>query len=172
MGFAQKGGSVLSFVRLARDKAALNQVRIDAQQADAVLACDVVVAASADALQTVRRGRTRVLANRHEIPVAESIANPDADLRIDALLDKIEFAAGAERVETMDAQRLAQDFVGDTIVANIVAMGYAWQRGLVPVGLAAMLRAIELNGVAVDANKAAFSLGRLAAADPAAAASC
>jgi indolepyruvate ferredoxin oxidoreductase len=169
MGFAQKGGSVLSFVRLASDKAALNQVRIDAQQADAVLACDVVVAASADALQTVRRGRTRVLANRHEIPVAESISNPDADLRVDALLDKIAFAAGAERVETMDAQRLAQDFVGDTIVANIVAMGYAWQRGLVPVGLAAMLRAIELNGVAVDANKAAFSLGRLAATDPAAA---
>nr|HET7857556.1 indolepyruvate ferredoxin oxidoreductase family protein [Caldimonas sp.] len=169
MGFAQKGGSVLSFVRLARDKAALNQVRIDAQQADAVLACDVVVAASADALQTVRRGRTRVLANRHEIPVAESISNPDADLRIEALLAKIEFAAGADRVETMDAQRLAQEFVGDTIVANIVALGYAWQRGLVPVGLAAMLRAIELNGVAVDANKAAFSLGRLAAADPGAA---
>ncbi len=169
MGFAQKGGSVLSFVRLATDKAALNQVRIDAQQADAVLACDVVVAASADALQTVRRGRTRVLANRHETPVAESISNPDAELRVDALLAKIEFAAGAERVETMDAQRLAQEFVGDTIVANIVALGYAWQRGLVPVGLAAMLRAIELNGVAVDANKAAFSLGRLAAADPAAA---
>jgi indolepyruvate ferredoxin oxidoreductase len=169
MGFAQKGGSVLSFVRLAKDKAALNQVRIDAQQADAVLACDVVVAASADALQTVRRGRTRVLANRHEIPVAESISNPDAELRVEALLAKIEFAAGADRVETMDAQRLAQEFVGDTIVANIVAMGYAWQRGLVPVGLAAMLRAIELNGVAVDANKAAFSLGRLAAADPAAA---
>jgi indolepyruvate ferredoxin oxidoreductase len=144
-------------------------VRIDAQQADAVLACDVVVAASADALQTVRRGRTRVLANRHEIPVAESISNPDADLRIDALLEKLAFAAGAERVETMDAQQLAQEFIGDTIVANIVALGYAWQRGLVPVGLRAMLRAIELNGVAVDANKAAFSLGRLAAAEPAAA---
>ncbi|MEO8835551.1 MAG: indolepyruvate ferredoxin oxidoreductase family protein, partial [Caldimonas sp.] len=169
MGFAQKGGSVLSFVRLAKDKAALNQVRIDAQQADAVLACDVVVAASADALQTVRHGRTRVLANRHEIPVAESLSNPDADLRIADLLAKLAFAAGADRVETMDAQQLAQDFIGDTIVANIVAMGYAWQRGLVPVGLAAMRRAIELNGVAVEANKAAFSLGRLAAADPAAA---
>ena len=169
MGFAQKGGSVLSFVRLAEDKAALNQVRIDAQQADAVLACDVVVAASADALQTVRRGRTRVLANRHEIAVAESLSNPDADLHVDALLDKLEFAAGADRVETMDAQRLAQDFLGDSIVANILAMGYAWQRGLVPVALPAMLRAIELNGVAVASNKAAFSLGRLAAADPAAA---
>ncbi|MEP7302229.1 MAG: indolepyruvate ferredoxin oxidoreductase family protein [Caldimonas sp.] len=168
MGFAQKGGSVLSFVRLAQDPTALNQVRIDAQQADAVLACDIVVAASADALQTVSRGRTRVLANTHEIPVAESLSNPDASLKVDALLEKVEFAAGAERVETMDAQTLADDFLGDTIVANIVAMGYAWQRGLVPVGLAAMRRAIELNGVAVESNKAAFSLGRLAAAEPAA----
>ncbi len=168
MGFAQKGGSVLSFVRLARDKAALNQVRIDAQQADALLACDVVVAASPDALQTVRHGRTRVLASTHETAVAESLSNPDADLRIDALLDKLAFAAGEDRVETMDAQALAESFLGDSIVSNIVAMGYAWQRGLVPVGLAAIRRAIELNGVAVDPNLAAFSLGRLAAADPAA----
>ena len=166
MGFAQKGGSVLSFVRLAQDKAALNQVRIDAQQADAVLACDVVVAASADALQTVRRGRTRVLANTHEIPVAESLSNPDASLKVEALLEKIEYAAGEERVETMDAQALAEEFLGDSIVSNIIAMGYAWQRGLVPVGLAAMTRAIQLNGVAVESNLRAFSLGRLAAADP------
>ena len=166
MGFAQKGGSVLSFVRLAQDKEALNQVRIDAQQADAVLACDVVVAASADALQTVRHGRTRVLANTHEIPVAESLSNPDASLKVDALLEKIAFAAGAERLETMDAQALAEQFLGDSIVSNILAMGYAWQRGLVPVSLAAMQRAIELNGVAVETNKAAFALGRLAAANP------
>jgi indolepyruvate ferredoxin oxidoreductase len=168
MGFAQKGGSVLSFVRLARDKAALHQVRIDAQQADAVLACDIVVAASPEALQSVRHGRTRVLANTHEIAVAESLSNPDASLQVDALLEKIAFAAGADRVETMDAQMLAEDFLGDSIVSNIVAIGYAWQRGLVPVGLAAMQRAIELNGVAVESNKSAFSLGRLAAAEPAA----
>ena len=87
-------------------------------------------------------------------------------LKVEALLEKLEFAAGAERVETMDAQALAEEFLGDSIVSNILAMGYAWQRGLVPVGLAAMQRAIELNGVAVESNKAAFSLGRLAAADP------
>jgi indolepyruvate ferredoxin oxidoreductase len=168
MGFAQKGGSVLSFVRLAADKAALNQVRIDAQQADTVLACDIVVAATPEALATVRHGRTRVLANLHEIAVAESLHNPDADLMVDALLEKLAFAAGAERVETLDAQLLAEDFLGDSIVSNIVALGYAWQRGLVPLGLAAMRRAIELNGVAVENNLKAFSLGRLAAADPAA----
>jgi indolepyruvate ferredoxin oxidoreductase len=166
MGFAQKGGAVLSFVRLAEHASALNQVRIDAQQADAVLACDIVVAATPEALATVRHGRTKVLANLHEIPVAESIRNPDADLQVDRLLEKLAFAAGADRVETLDAQLLAEDFLGDSIVSNIVAMGYAWQRGLVPVGLAALRRAIELNGVAVENNLKAFSLGRLAAADP------
>jgi indolepyruvate ferredoxin oxidoreductase len=166
MGFAQKGGSVLSFVRLADTPARLNQVRIDTQQADAILACDLVVGASADALVTVRHGRTRILANTHEVPVAESLHNPDASLKVPQLLEKLRFAAGPERVETLDAQNLAEAFLGDSIVSNILAMGYAWQRGLVPVSLAALQRAIELNGVAVANNQLAFSLGRLAAADP------
>jgi indolepyruvate ferredoxin oxidoreductase len=166
MGFAQKGGTVLSFVRLAADAAALNQVRIDAQQADAVLACDLVVAASPEALQTVRHGRTRILANTHPIPVADSVRQPDADLKLEALLDKLHHAAGAERVQTFDAQQLAQDFLGDTVSANVLALGHAWQLGLVPVSLAALQRAIELNGVAVATNQLALSLGRLAAARP------
>jgi indolepyruvate ferredoxin oxidoreductase len=144
----------------------LNQVRIDTQQADAILACDLVVGASADALVTVRHGRTRILANTHEVPVAESLRNPEASLKVPELLEKLRFAAGAERVQTLDAQALAETFLGDTIFSNIVALGYAWQRGLVPVGQQALLRAIELNGVAVENNKLALSLGRLAAADP------
>jgi indolepyruvate ferredoxin oxidoreductase len=168
MGFAQKGGSVLSFVRLADVPERLNQVRIDTQQADAILACDMVVAASPEALQTVRHGRTRIVTNVHEIPVAESLKNPDADLKTELLLAKMRFAAGDDFVETFDAQSLAEEFLGDTVTANILAMGYAWQRGLVPIGLAAMQRAIELNGVAVESNLLAFALGRLAAGLPAA----
>ncbi len=166
MGFAQKGGSVLSFVRLADTPERLNQVRIDTQQADALLACDLVVGASPDALQTVRHGRTRILANTHPVPVAESLRHPDASLQVPALLEKMRFAAGTERVETFDAQALAEEFLGDTVSSNILALGWAWQRGLVPVSLAALTRAIELNGVAVDTNLRAFGLGRLAAADP------
>lgn len=172
MGFAQKGGSVLSFVRLADTPERLNQVRIDTQQADAILACDVVVGASPDALQTVRHGRTRVLANIHEIPVAESLRNPDAALHVDLLLEKMRFVAGEEQVETFDAQSLAEEFLGDTLAANIVATGYAWQCGLVPLSLEALMHAIELNGVAVAANQSAFSLGRLAAGDPLRSTSC
>ena len=166
MGFAQKGGAVLSFVRIADVPERLNQVRIDTQQADAILACDIVVGASPEALQTVRHGRTQIVANLHGIPVAESLRNPDAELKIDLLLEKLRFAAGAEQVETFDAQTLAEEFLGDTITSNILAMGFAWQRGLVPVSLEALARAIELNGVAVAANQLAFSLGRVAAAEP------
>ncbi|MCI4440760.1 indolepyruvate ferredoxin oxidoreductase family protein [Tibeticola sp.] len=165
MGFAQKGGAVLSFVRLADRPERLHQVRIDTQQADAVLACDLVVAASSEALQTVRHGRTRILANLHETPVAESLRNPDADLHVPELLAKLCHAAGEERVQTFDAQALAEDFLGDTVTANILALGFAWQRGLVPLSRAALERAIELNAVAVDANRRAFALGRLAAGD-------
>jgi indolepyruvate ferredoxin oxidoreductase len=108
-----------------------------------------------------------VLANTHEIPVAESVRNPDADLKVAALLQKLQFAAGADRVETLDAQALAQAFLGDSIFSNILVLGYAWQRGLVPVSLEALARAIELNGVAVADNQLAFAIGRLAAGEPA-----
>ncbi len=168
MGFAQKGGSVLAFVRMADTPARLNQVRIDTQQADALVACDAVVGASAEALQTVRHGRTRVLVNTHELPVAESLRNPDAQMKIPQLVEKLRFAAGDDRVETLDAQGLAEALLGDSILANMLALGYAWQRGLLPVGLESLLRAIELNNVAVDTNKLAFSLGRLEAAAPSA----
>jgi indolepyruvate ferredoxin oxidoreductase len=126
------------------------------------------VGATPEALQAVRHGRTQVLANVHEVPVAESLRNPDADLHVDELLQKMRYVAGDAQVQTFDAQTLAQDFLGDTVTSNIVAMGLAWQRGLVPVSLAAMQQAIRLNNVAVESNLLAFSLGRLAAADPAA----
>ncbi|SEA04329.1 indolepyruvate ferredoxin oxidoreductase family protein [Paraburkholderia sartisoli] len=168
MGFAQKGGSVLSFVRFAARDEWLNQVRIDTQQADVLLACDMVVGASSDALQTVRHGRTRIVVNTHAIPNASFVQNPDANLHADALIDKMRHAAGEERLSTCDAQALAGRFLGDTIGANILMLGFAWQLGLVPVSFAALMRAIELNNVAIEANKLAFAIGRVAAADPAA----
>lgn len=166
MGFAQKGGSVLSFVRIAPTQQLLNQVRIDTQQADAVLACDAVVAASPEALQTIRHGRTRVLVNVHETPVADVVRHPDVQLQTDLLVEKMRFSAGDMLVETFDAQTLAEQVLGDTLASNILALGYAWQRGLVPVSWAALEQAVRLNKVAVDNNLLALAIGRLAASAP------
>ncbi len=166
MGFAQKGGAVLSFVRVAPTADQLNQVRIDTQQADVLLACDMVVGASDDALATVKNGRTAILANTHEIATAAFVRNPDATMHAPALIDKLRHAAGADRVQLVDAQALAQELMGDTMPSNIIMLGACWQRGLVPVSHGALMRAIELNNVAVENNKTAFAIGRLAVTDP------
>jgi indolepyruvate ferredoxin oxidoreductase len=166
MGFAQKGGAVLSFVRLATSADQLNQARIDTQQADVVLACDLVVGASPDALGTVKQGRTVFIVNARALPLAAQLREPDLDLQAAALLAKMRHAAGADRVHAIDAPAIAQRLLGDTLPANIVMLGAAYQHGLVPVGEAALMRAIELNGVAVAQNKGAFALGRLAVAAP------
>jgi indolepyruvate ferredoxin oxidoreductase len=165
MGFAQKGGAVLSHVRVAASPSALNQVRIDLQQADAVFACDLVVASMPDSLSVMRRGHTQVVANEREIPTAEFTRDRDASINKEGLLEKLASSAGGSNVLQLDAQEIAARFLGDPIGGNILLMGYAWQKGLVPAGLEALMRAIELNGVAIDMNKRAFMLGRLAAAD-------
>jgi indolepyruvate ferredoxin oxidoreductase len=165
MGFAQKGGAVMSHVRIAPSPCALNQVRIDLQQADAVLACDLVVATMPDALGVMKNGHTRIIANDREIPTAEFTRNPDAMVNKDALLQKLRAVTGETNVHAIDAQDTASQTLGDPIGANILLMGYAWQKGLVPVSLKAIMAAIELNKVAVEMNKKAFMLGRLAAAD-------
>lgn len=164
-GFSQKGGAVLSFVRLGVGPDVLIQARIDTQQANAVLACDMVVGTSTEALQTIKHGHTRIVANEHKIATAAFVKDPDVNLHESALMEKMQFAAGAENVVTCNGNALAQQLLGDTIVTNILLMGFAWQCGLIPVSLKALERAIELNGVAVDANKMAFGAGRLAAVD-------
>jgi indolepyruvate ferredoxin oxidoreductase len=166
MGFAQKGGSVLSFVRIDECSNGLNQARIDTQQADAMIACDTVVAASNDALHTIKHGHTKVVANSHMISTAAFVRNPDMSSHDDELMQKITHAAGERNVVTCNAQALTRRLFGDTIAANVLLLGFAWQRGLVPLSLEALERAIELNGVAVEANKTAFTAGRFLAFDP------
>jgi indolepyruvate ferredoxin oxidoreductase len=135
-----------------------------------LLACDLVVGASNDALQTVKPGRTVILANTHELPTAAFVRNPDASLHAGELLEKMKFAVGQNgaqgKLSTIDAQGIAQRLLGDTMPSNIIMLGACWQAGLVPVSFAALMRAIELNNVAVEANKTAFALGRLAYAAP------
>jgi indolepyruvate ferredoxin oxidoreductase len=165
MGFAQKGGAVLSHVRVASSPERLHQVRIDLRLADAVFACDLVVAGMPDGLAVIRHDHTKVVANEHEIPTADFTRDRDAQVDREGLLGKLGAAAGEANLLRLNAQATAGRFLGDPIGSNILLMGYAWQQGLVPVGLPALMRAIELNGVAVDMNKRAFTLGRLLAAD-------
>ncbi len=164
-GFAQKFGTVLGYVRIAATPGALNQVRIDAGLADAVVACDAVVASSPKASAHYREG-TLVSLNLAEMPTGDLVLDRDATLGIDERHRAVADAVGAEAVAAFDANGLAARVLGDAVFANVAMLGHAWQRGMVPVGLDALDRAFELNGVAPEANRRAFALGRLVAADP------
>lgn len=165
-GLAQKGGTVISHIRLAPAGAAPGPARLDWQQADAAILCDPVAAVAPDALGALRHGHTRVLANTYVAPVSDFTRQPDVPMRGEALLEKIRHAAGASRTTALDAHGAALRLFGDSILSNIFLLGYAWQRGDVPLSLPALMRAIELNGVAVAANRSAFDAGRLAAHEP------
>ncbi|WND03436.1 indolepyruvate ferredoxin oxidoreductase family protein [Temperatibacter marinus] len=166
MGFAQKGGTVLSFVRFSSSPDSLNQVRIETGQADAMIACDMVVATGPAAMKVLGTGSTRITLNDEEIPTGDYVMNRDADMDVSLRTITLANAVGKENLNVIHATHLAKQLMGDSVFSNMLMAGYAWQLGLVPLSYDAIMRAVELNGVAVSKNKAAFNWGRLAAENP------
>ena len=164
-GLAQKGGAVVSHVRIAARPGDITTTRIAAGAADLVLGCDVVVTAGADTRATMRAGRTLVVVNTQETMTGDFTRDADLVFPADALMRGIDRAAGARHVDRVDATRIATALTGDAIATNMFMLGYAWQKGRIPLSGEAIQRAIEINGVAVAANLAAFDWGRRTAAD-------
>jgi indolepyruvate ferredoxin oxidoreductase len=163
-GFAQKFGPVLSFIRLSNNPDDIHQVRIDQGAADALIGCDIVVSSSPKA--SVSYGEAmRAVVNTAEMPTGDIVRHRDASLSASARLASIERLVGPDKLASFDANRAAEALLGDSVFANVMMLGAAWQRGLVPVSFEALMRAIELNGVAIEQNRQAFAGGRLAAAD-------
>ncbi len=167
-GLAQKGGAVFTHVRIARQPDDIHAVRLAAGGARLLLGCDIVVAASFDALAKVEEGSSRAVINSHATTTGEFTRNPDLVFPDRALQEVIAGTAGPGRTDFIDGTRLATALLGDSIATNLFMLGYAFQKGLVPLSSAAIERAIELNATAVDANKQAFLWGRRAAVDRAA----
>ncbi|GAB5414670.1 MAG: indolepyruvate ferredoxin oxidoreductase family protein [Congregibacter sp.] len=165
-GLAQKFGAVVSHVRVAERQEDIMAVRIPAGEADLLLGCDLVVTTTYEAMGKVAHGRTHAVVNDAEVPTASFILNPDAAFPTDTMKQRILEEVGDEDCHFLDSSRIAVALCGDTIASNLFLLGFAWQRGLVPVSAAALERAIELNGVAVEFNKKAFLFGRRYAHQP------
>jgi indolepyruvate ferredoxin oxidoreductase len=162
-GLAQKGGAVFSHVRIANRPQDIHAVRIASGDADLLLGCDIVVAAAPDGLAKLRKGKSTAIVNAHETITGAFTRNPDFVFPASDLRSLIVEATGAEAADFIDATRLATALLGDSIGTNLFMLGFAYQKGFVPVSGAAIDRAIELNGVAVAFNREAFLWGRLAA---------
>ncbi|MEH6414596.1 indolepyruvate ferredoxin oxidoreductase family protein [Pseudomonas sp. CGJS7] len=165
-GLAQKGGAVTTHIRIAKTPADIHAVRIAAGEADLVLGCDMVVVNDYWALSKVRAGRSQVVLNSYEAMPGTFTTRPDMQFPATDIVAAIKQALGGEDPLLVDATQLATALLGDAIATNLFILGYAWQRSLVPITLEALMRAVELNGAAIEMNKTAFAWGRLAAIDP------
>jgi indolepyruvate ferredoxin oxidoreductase len=166
-GLSQKNGAVYSHLWLLDDPSASAPAKVGLADADLILGCDLVAAAGADAMHAVKTGKTRAILNSTVVPTASF--QTDRDMNIDGrMLERsISEKVGESRAHLVDASKFALKLLGNTIGANVFLIGFAVQKGCIPLTLDAIERAIELNGVSVDFNLRALKLGRLAAIDPA-----
>jgi len=165
-GLAQKGGAVTTHVRIAKDPADINAVRIAAGEADRWSGCDMVVVNDYWALSKIRADRSHVVLNSYEAMPGTFTRNTELQFPAQEIIAAVRTALGGESPAVVDASELALALMGDAIATNLFMLGYAWQQGLVPLSLDSLMRAVELNGAAIEMNKQAFAWGRLAAHDP------
>ncbi len=164
-GLAQKGGATWSHIQIANRLDAIYTTKVDIAKADLVIGCDPIVAASAYTLTVMQPGRTFVALNTHGAPTAAFLSNPGWQFPGTNCGDAVTQAVGTNGVAAFDAEQVAVKLVGDSIYTNPLMLGFAWQKGRVPLSHAALMRAMELNAVQVDNNKAAFEWGRRCAHD-------
>jgi indolepyruvate ferredoxin oxidoreductase len=162
-GLAQKGGAVISHVRLAEHPERIHGARVPAHGADLLIGCDLVVAAGKEGAYVLDATRTRAVLCTHLVPTAEFVLDNGVHYDTAGMEERVRRATRS--VEAVDAVTICQRTLGDAMPANVFLLGHAWQLGWIPVSFEAIDRAIEMNGVAVEMNRRAFALGRLAAHD-------
>jgi indolepyruvate ferredoxin oxidoreductase len=163
-GLAQKNGAVVSQVRLAKAPDAISAVRIGPAETDLLLGADLLVAAQPDALSRLGRDRTCAVLNIDETPTSDVVRQRDMVLPARGMQAAIRSRLAMNSL-SLHASQIAQGLFGDTVATNVMMLGAAWQRGLLPLSAEAILKSIELNGTAVELNTRAFGWGRLAALD-------
>ena len=163
-GLAQKGGATWSHVLIAQRQEDIRTTRVSLAAADLVMGSDPLVTAGKETLQRMRAGRTHVALNAHSTPTAAFVRNGNWQNPSEACIAEIAQVVGTEGLGMFDADRVATQVLGDSLFVNPMLLGFAWQKGWIPLGLDALMRAIELNAVAVEQNQTAFAWGRHCAA--------
>ncbi len=168
-GLSQKNGAVFSHLRIAADNDAIRVQRVGRGEADLVLAFDLLAALLPEASTTIAEGRSQLVGNSTVAPTSFFQIEPtDANRPPERLIhQKVAGLVGEANTHLINGTQLARELCGDTVAVNLMMLGFAAQRGLLPISMAALMRAVEINGVAVAFNQRAFSLGRVLAHDPA-----
>lgn len=163
-GLAQKGGQVLSHVRIAKNDVPIHSGRVPVSMADAAIIGDLIVATNLDALKLVSKDTTNAVCNSDIAPSSEFIFDRNRKYQTDPKIEL--FSKAVNEIDAINAEAIANEYLYDAMFANMVLLGFAWQKGMVPVSLRGIYRAIKLNGAATIDNMLAFDLGRIAQYDP------
>lgn len=155
-GLAQKGGAVISHVRIDTDH--VWRTRLASEETDVLIAADPVTATSQEVAPLLSSERTRAVVNQVLTPSHRSVVDAELDHGVENVLK--ELSSWVSDMASIDALTAADEHAGTGTVGNSVLLGLAYQQGLIPVSLASLRRAFELNGVAVEANLAALDIGR------------
>ncbi|MFT4075809.1 MAG: indolepyruvate ferredoxin oxidoreductase family protein [Asticcacaulis sp.] len=158
IGLAQRGGAVDAHVRFAAPGVMVPGGRIPLGEADVLIAADMITAHGKACLPLLGKDRTTGFLNSALTPSAEFTLNTNTIFDQASMTRRVRQAARS--LETLDAAGLARTYMGDAVYALMILWGAAWQSGVLPLSLAAIEKAIELNGAAVKANLCAFALGR------------
>jgi indolepyruvate ferredoxin oxidoreductase len=164
-GLAQKGGAVTTHIRIAKTPDDIHAVRIAAGEADLVLGCDMVVVNDYWALSKIRGGRSHVVLNDYQAMPGTFTRNTDMQFPAKGIIEAIKTALNGQEPMQVSGTDLALALMGDALATNLLMLGFAWQQGLVPLSFESIMRAVELNGAAVEMNKKAFAWGRMTAHD-------
>ncbi len=163
-GLAQRGGKVSSHCIISREPV-IGSTRVSWGEIDVLLACDPLSACDSVSLRALSKERTHVVAHKIVVPTAEMVTNPQSEMpAVESFLGKLEDRA--MDLTPVQAELLAEVALGETLGANVVLLGAALQKGLLPVSAAALEQAVRDRGVAVESNLAAIRLGRAVIADP------
>tara|TARA_Y100001970_G_C14238657_1_gene863510 strand:- start:1356 stop:3869 length:2514 start_codon:yes stop_codon:yes gene_type:complete len=165
IGLAQKGGAVISHLRIGNNPNDIFSPRIASQGADLFLGFDLLVAGSDNALSLIKPHHTKIIVNSYELFTGDFTKNSDLIFPSFDIKKKFSNLAGENQTEFIDATQIASSIVGDSIVTNIFLLGYAFQKGYIPLKSISIEKSIEINGVAVEENKLAFLWGRRSAFD-------
>jgi len=165
IGLAQKGGAVLSHLRIGKSPEDIHSPRIASQGADLVIGGDLVVTGGHKSLSVIKSGHTKLVINSYEMITGDFTKNADMLFPSLKIKQAIQQTAGTDNTEFLDASRLATALIGDTIATNMFMLGFAFQRGLIPLERSSIEQAIEINGMSVESNKQSFLWGRRTAHD-------
>jgi indolepyruvate ferredoxin oxidoreductase len=163
-GLSQKAGPVSSHVTISSEPFE-GVGKIPVATADCYLVFDVIAGVRPDVLQRVSRERTTAVISTSEVPTGEMIHSMVSFPALDPLIEAIRSRTLAGKTVILDSVHLAESLIGDSMQANLITLGAAYQAGALPVTGDSIERAIALNGVAMEANTRAFRIGRLVVAD-------